>query len=82
VVPIGKYKNFTTEEYIAMSKPSTVYVSAQKVEELEKLLKEAKDYCKELRIDTTAKLLHVLANLGKKEFLRRVEEARQARQPK
>lgn len=61
-----------------MSKPKsrTIYVSAQDWEKLEKLLKDTKDYCNDLKIDTPAKLLHVLANLGKKEFLRRVEQAR------
>ena len=61
-----------------MSKPKsrTIYVSAKDWVELDQLLKDTKDYCSDLKIDTPAKLLHVLANLGKKEFLRRVEIAR------
>ena len=58
-------------------KPKTIYVSADDWERLEKLLKDTKDYCNDLKIDTVAKLMHVLANLGRREFLRRVETARQ-----
>jgi hypothetical protein len=65
-----------------MSKPKTVYVSPEKWEDLERLLKETEDYCKDLRIDSPAKLLHVLANLGRKEFLRRVKQAREAQNQK
>ena len=67
-----------------MSKPKskTVYVSSEKWKELEKLLKDNEDYCNDLNIDTPAKLLHVLANLGRKEFLRRVKQAREAQNQK
>ena len=58
------------------SKSRTIYVSAEDWERLEKLLKDTKDYCNDLKIDTVAKLMHVLANLGRREFLRRVETAR------
>ena len=60
------------------TKSRTIYVSAKEWEKLEQLLKDTKDYCSDLMIDTPAKLMHVLANLGKEEFLRRVETAQKS----
>ena len=58
------------------TKSRTIYVSAKDWEKLEQLLKDTKGYCNDLMIDSPAKLMHVLANLGREEFLRRVDRAR------